>query len=203
MFAPPLRVCVLFWVLRHFLFLLAFTATPWVGFAQSDGAANMANLAFRRIDNRNGLSHNSVYRLLQDRLGFIWIATEDGLNRYDGVDFVVYRSVIGDTASLWDNGITCLVEDPSGDLWVGTRRGLNRLDRETGTFVRYDAGHPTYIYSLTVDSLGGAWANAGSYLLRATKESRELVRVDPPISDCRPHCSTPYRRAWNDSRACG
>jgi signal transduction histidine kinase/ligand-binding sensor domain-containing protein len=79
--------------------------------------------------------------ILQDSYGFMWFATDDGLNRYDGHDLVVYKNNPADARSLSHNRVWSLFEDSAGVLWVGTYGGgLNRLDRNTGQFTRYDSG---------------------------------------------------------------
>jgi signal transduction histidine kinase/ligand-binding sensor domain-containing protein len=87
-----------------------------------------------------GLSHSTVNCILQDSYGFMWFGTEDGLNRYDGHDFTVYKHSPDDPHSLSRNRVWSLFEDSAGVLWVGTYGGgLNRFDRSTGQFARYDA----------------------------------------------------------------
>ncbi len=97
------------------------------------GAAS-AELAFERLE---GLSHNSVFALLQDRQGFLWVGTQDGLNRYDGYEFRVWRREPEDSGSLPANRVEALFEDRDSNLWVGTAEGLCRLDRSTERCHRY------------------------------------------------------------------
>lgn len=103
---------------------------------QSDSAsAQEMPVRFRRIE---GLSQSAVTSLLQDRRGFIWAGTQDGLNRYDGYGFVAYRNHPQDSASINDNWIRALCEDREGFLWIGTRDGgLNRFDPATERFIAY------------------------------------------------------------------
>ncbi len=84
-----------------------------------------------------GLSSNSVQRLLQDRRGFVWVGTNDGLNRFDGYRFKVFRHDEADLGSISDNWIHSLCEDSRGNLWVGTSAGLDRYNRRTGTFEHF------------------------------------------------------------------
>jgi len=99
-----------------------------------------SNLRFDRISVEQGLSHSTVNCILQDSYGFIWFATDDGLNRYDGDSFTVYKHNPDDLHSLSHNSVWSLFEDSAGVLWVGTfGGGLNRFDRDTEQFARYDA----------------------------------------------------------------
>jgi len=121
------------------------------------------DVRFERLD---GLSHNTVTSLLQDRQGFLWIGTSDGLNRYDGYDVVVYRHDRLDTASLSNNAVKALLEDREGALWVGTDGGLDRFDRGTERFVRYvlDADVPASprkaVLQLLEDHAGRLWVGS-------------------------------------------
>ncbi len=95
------------------------------------------HIRFERISVEHGLSHAGVTAIVQDQSGFMWVGTQDGLNRYDGYEFIVYRHDPSDPKSLSDNEIRGIVEDEFGNLWVGTRAGLNRFNRGAGTFTRY------------------------------------------------------------------
>ncbi len=85
----------------------------------------------------DGLPANRVFDILQDREGYIWIATESGLSRFNGVEFKNYFHVPGDSNSLSSNYITRMAEDSEGNLWVGTKKGLNRFNRKDETFTRF------------------------------------------------------------------
>jgi ligand-binding sensor domain-containing protein/signal transduction histidine kinase len=96
------------------------------------------NIRFEHLGLDEGLSQSVVNCILQDQQGFLWIGTEDGLNRFDGYHFKVFRPDADNPFSLSDRWITSLVEDPQGTLWVGTRLGgLNRYDPRTGEFTRF------------------------------------------------------------------
>jgi signal transduction histidine kinase/streptogramin lyase len=97
-----------------------------------------ASLRFEHLTIDNGLSQNAILALLQDSRGYIWIATQDGLNRYDGISFTHFRNDPNDPDSISHNSISALCEDGQGQLWVGTSGGgLNRFDPVTGKFKRY------------------------------------------------------------------
>ena len=83
---------------------------------------------FQNYDVEDGLSQNTVTCLFQDRAGYLWLGTQDGLNRYDGRNCVVYRSNPNHADALTDGYIRCITQDSQGRLWVGTRHGLNRMD---------------------------------------------------------------------------
>lgn len=93
-------------------------------------------LRFDRIPSELGLSQNFVSAIIQDRQGFLWIGTKDGLNRFDGYRFTVFRHEAFDSTSLSDNSIKVLREDREGRLWVGTPNGLHLFDRATEVFHR-------------------------------------------------------------------
>jgi ligand-binding sensor domain-containing protein/two-component sensor histidine kinase len=78
---------------------------------------------FQQINTANGLSHNRVNCILQDRRGFVWIGTNDGLNRYDGQHFEIFRNRPSDTTSISGNIITDILEDANEILWIATSDG--------------------------------------------------------------------------------
>jgi ligand-binding sensor domain-containing protein/signal transduction histidine kinase/CheY-like chemotaxis protein len=94
------------------------------------------NLMFDHLGTGQGMSNNSVLSIAQDRLGFMWIGTRNGLNRYDGTSFKVFRSQKADSATLTHNYINALLCDSHQTLWVGTQRGLNKYNDSTGLFER-------------------------------------------------------------------
>jgi len=100
-------------------------------FAQSD------NIVIEHISIDKGLSHRNVNCVMEDSYGFLWIGTADGLNRYDGYEFVVYKSNTWDTTSLSSPIISILTEDEEGNIWVGTPNGLNLYQRDSDSFLRY------------------------------------------------------------------
>ena len=99
--------------------------------AQSD------DIIIEHISTEQGLSHRNVNCVMEDSYGFLWIGTADGLNRYDGYEFVVYKSNTWDTTSLSNPIISLLTEDEEGNIWVGTSDGLNLYQRNSDSFVRY------------------------------------------------------------------
>jgi signal transduction histidine kinase/ligand-binding sensor domain-containing protein len=92
------------------------------------------DIFFKKFSTQHGLSHASVNAVLRDSKGFIWLGTDEGLNRFDGKIFRVFRNQPNDSTSLVGNAIHSLWEDPSDRIWVGTMEGLNRFDRHLERF---------------------------------------------------------------------
>jgi ligand-binding sensor domain-containing protein/serine phosphatase RsbU (regulator of sigma subunit) len=101
-------------------------------------------LLFKHISQRQGLSQSAVHDVVQDAAGFIWLATEDGLNRYDGLKITVFKDdpaqVVkpGTTGKITDRSIQCLFVQSNGTLWIGTSSGgLNAYSHVHNHFIRY------------------------------------------------------------------
>lgn len=89
---------------------------------------------FEGLDVKDGLSQNTVYAILQDKTGFMWFGTKDGLNRYDGSSFRKFKHDASDPHSLGCNYVMALCEDDEGNIWVGTDMGLYIYDPQMETF---------------------------------------------------------------------
>ncbi|MCD6179211.1 MAG: histidine kinase [Bacteroidales bacterium] len=126
---------------------------------------------FDKLDIKDGLSSNTVLDILQDKVGYLWFATADGLNRYDGYKFLVYRNKINDSTSLSNNMVSCIEEDIYGDLWIGTLYGLNKYNRKTSTFEHYfkekdgNSLSDNYIRALYSDKNGILWIETADGVL--------------------------------------
>lgn len=128
-------------------------------------AQPVPNVLFRHLSVEDGLSHEGVHAVLQDRQGLMWFGTQDGLNRYDGYDFTVFDHDPQDPTSLAVGWVWSLVEDTRGDLWVGTHGGgLHRFLPERNAFERFvtDPSDPSSLSHDIVrvifeDSRGQLW----------------------------------------------
>ena len=78
------------------------------------------NLTFRKYQVNNGLSENTVQAILQDRQGFLWFGTKDGLNRFDGKEYRIFRNNPRNPGSIGNNFVRSIHEDTNGKLWIGT-----------------------------------------------------------------------------------
>ncbi|MBL1213099.1 MAG: hypothetical protein HND52_07070 [Ignavibacteriae bacterium] len=93
---------------------------------------------FTNIGIEDGLSQSTIFDIVQDSKSFMWFATNNGLNRYDGYNFKVYTSSAFDTNSISDNGVTALYKDSDGVMWAGTKQGvLNKYDYRSDNFERF------------------------------------------------------------------
>ncbi|MEM6783179.1 MAG: two-component regulator propeller domain-containing protein [Bacteroidota bacterium] len=142
--------------------------------AQPSRLAGGAPLRFERLTVDDGLSQGDINDVLQDRQGFLWIATDAGLNRYDGYGFRVYRPTPFDATSLADEVVRTLFEDPDGSLWVGTTYArVCRLDRRTDAFTCLGpvADEPASLPDGVVNAVlrtrdGTLWVGGSAGLLR-------------------------------------
>jgi ligand-binding sensor domain-containing protein len=99
--------------------------------------AHAQNIQFKHLTINDGLSHSWIRSICQDTFGFMWIGTDDGLNRYDGYNFHVYRNEIHNESSISSSSTNIVFEDSKGNLWIGTRQGLDLYDRPNDRFIRY------------------------------------------------------------------
>ncbi|MBF4484973.1 MULTISPECIES: two-component regulator propeller domain-containing protein [unclassified Flavobacterium] len=91
----------------------------------------------KNISTTDGLSQSSVIAIHQDKFGQMWFGTRDGLNKYDGSKFTVFRNDVTNKHSISNNDILSIEEDNTGKIWVGTYNGLNCYDPVSNTFTRY------------------------------------------------------------------
>ena len=146
---------------------------------------NPQSIKFDRLSIEQGLSQNSVISIAQDRRGFMWLGTWDGLNRYDGYHVVTYKNRLQDSGSLSSNAVSAVYEDREGVLWVGTQQGggLNRFDYATERFSHYtsDPQNPqtlshSDIYTIYEAPDGQFWIGTGSGLSRFDRDSGTVTR---------------------------
>ena len=122
--------------------------------------AQITSQEFERISIDQGLSNNSINSVLQTSNGFLWIATKDGLNRFDGKTFKVFKSLLSDTTSLPQNYVMTLFEDKNKTLWVGTwGGGLCSYNAENENFTSYNfpQAFDDYVQCLFEDNISNIW----------------------------------------------
>lgn len=153
-------------------------------------SANSQTLYFDRIDIKDGLSQNTVSEIIQDSRGFIWFGTKDGLNRYDGSHFKVFRHVPYLKSGLGNNNIRCLIEDAHNNIWVGTNSGLYVYDAEYDRFSEVEipesGGATGSILGLEKDRFDRIWISVEAVGIYChdpeTGETACMFRSRNPIS---------------------
>jgi ligand-binding sensor domain-containing protein/signal transduction histidine kinase/DNA-binding response OmpR family regulator len=134
--------------------------------------AQTSNVKFINYGSNDGLSQNTVSCTFQDKKGLIWLGTMDGLNKYDGYKFTIYKKDAGDPNSLSSNDIKCIAEDADGKLWLATwEGGVNVFDPKSNQFTHYREGvrssatgtiSSDYIECIFVDSDNNVWIGTAS-----------------------------------------
>lgn len=132
-------------------------------------------------DLNEGISQLSVIDIYQDSKGYLWFATKNGLNRFNGKEYVIYRREDGNEHSLSDNSIFSITEDREGYLWIGTDRGLDRMDLNTDRIERYTPkanGLPQgSIAKVYADAAGDLWVGTWTGLYRYNREEDRFEAV--------------------------
>jgi signal transduction histidine kinase/ligand-binding sensor domain-containing protein len=146
-----------------------------------------SNLHFERIGTAGGPPSEVVTAIHQDRDGFVWIGTRDGLVLYDGHSFTTLEHDPADPGSISDDTIRTIHESRDGTIWIGTNTGgLNRLDRERRTFTRFrhDSAHPDTlshdsVYAIAEDGDGRLWIGTQRGLNRLDTDTGAFERFMP------------------------
>lgn len=156
------------------------------------------NIRFEHLTVDQGLAHSAVNSILQDRQGFLWFGTQEGLQRFDGHSLKLFRHIPGDTTSLDDNFIYSISEDRNGALRIGTLQSytsvLNRYDPVNETFTR----DPTRQVDLTnafQSAMNAAYTDPSGVVLSGVIGGG-LVRLDPKTKK-----TTTFRRNPSDPRS--
>jgi len=145
-----------FFIQKIFILLL------W--FANLSGQTDF--IRFENYTINQGLSQNTIYDIIQDSEGYLWIASQDGLNRFDGLNFSVFKSN-GEQNSLSDNWTICLLDDKEGNIWIGTfGGGLNKYDKKSKKFTSFlhrkedSSSLPSNeVWHIFKDSQGNIWTS--------------------------------------------
>ncbi len=136
---------------------------------------------FNHLGVKEGLSQSSVLSIHQDRFGFMWMGTRDGLNKYDGYSFEVFRHLVDDSTSIAGNIIYDIKEDGLGNIWAVTENGLSKYDRKWHVFHNYSLPKGEYETSalqvLWIDRTGNIWIG-GRYGLFLFDESTGAFHTD-------------------------
>lgn len=137
---------------------------------------------FSNLSVKDGLSQLHVTCIYQDKLGYMWFGTRNGLNKFNGNSFEIFWNHADDEQSISSNTIACIIEDAEGNLWIGTENGLNKLDKKRKGFKRYYLANEAdsvnnKILSLHIDADGVLWVGTLSGLFIYEPESDSLKSV--------------------------
>jgi ligand-binding sensor domain-containing protein len=153
---------------RHIYIIIFFIALhPCFGQAQKE------DFNFINFSSKDGMSSSTVNAILKDRYGYMWFATGDGLNRFDGISFTPYRPNPNDTTSIGGNMILALYEDRAGNLWTGTNKTLSLYDQKTDGFINFNITGGTPVRAICADHTGTLWVGSYSGLYRYNPSTRQ------------------------------
>jgi ligand-binding sensor domain-containing protein/signal transduction histidine kinase/DNA-binding response OmpR family regulator len=130
---------------------------------------------FKHYQVEQGLSNNTVYSGIQDKNGFLWLGTKDGLNRFDGYSFKIFRHDATDPKTISNNMVHCLSVDKDGSLWIGTDQGVDRYDPQTETFSHLNIGGYDGVRCIVQDSYNNCWFIAGPALMKYDKVTKKIT----------------------------
>jgi ligand-binding sensor domain-containing protein len=130
---------------------------------------------------KDGLSSAVVNSICQDSYGFLWIGTENGLNRFDGYNFKVYKHDPSDSTSIPGDNINSVIEDHEGNIWVAGFEVLAKYDRNTNQFIRFSIeklySNPTKIFSIIEDSQNRKWITTDLFGVQLIDELNKRSRI--------------------------
>ena len=169
--------------LSGFLFLsLSFSFIPLV---KSNVNVEINNLSFDHYSSQQGLSNNKIHCILQDSKGWMWFGTSQGVCRFDGYHFTVFKFDSDDSTSLKGDLVRVIFEDHKGQLWIGTENGgLNKFNREKETFDHFFYhSTPALLKNASVtaiqeDKEGNLWIGTRANLYQMLNENK-LKEIRP------------------------
>ncbi|WP_111708312.1 two-component regulator propeller domain-containing protein [Lutibacter citreus] len=144
-------------------------------------------ITFDHLSTKNGLSQNDVNSIYQDKEGFMWFGTHDGLNRYDGYKFSVYKPKSNDKFSINSNLIWDIKGDENGNLWIGTTgNGLNFFDKTTEKFTHF-THNENDINSINDDYIKTVYLDNQKRLWISTRKGLDMADLSKPIDSLKFH----------------
>ena len=165
---------------------LKWSITIWV-LIFSIGLSKAQEYTFRHLSVEDGLSQSAVFTIVQDDIGYMWVGTADGLNRFDGHEFIHFRNRPTDASSISDNFIYCIEPASKGALWIGTfGGGLNYYDPVDQSFTKFTStgyndgtiGHNDIYSILNTDKALFVGTYEGLDVSKDGKTFRHLLRED-------------------------
>ncbi|NLU95354.1 two-component regulator propeller domain-containing protein [Chitinophaga sp. Ak27] len=184
-------------MLRH-----TFTLLCCLLYLAKTGWTQSGHINFTSLTSKDGLVSNGVNAITKDHYGLMWFATDDGLNKFDGTHFTVYRHRQGDSSSLRANEVLALHEDKAGNLWIGTSGGgISLYDRKKDAFIHFPlhADAPqlppnAVILDISSDTSGNIWIAQFEHLFMLVPRTHHVSKInllageDGPEAKVSPHC---------------
>lgn len=163
----------------YFIRQILILATSVLTLTGAAAYAQTKSVMFNALTVHDGLPQMSVFAVTQDKDGYMWFATRDGLSRYDGYRFKNYKTEKDNSRSISDNEVTAVRCTSDGKLWVGTNRGLNLYVPETDSFIRFlppDEFPGETVYKFCEDSYGKLWCSTNGGVVRIDCESARIEK---------------------------
>lgn len=136
---------------------------------------------FQHINEKSGLSHNIINAILKDQHGFMWIATFDGLNRFDGTHFITFRHDRNRANGLHHNSVQDICLDKNGDIWCANQTAISCFRQKTQTFETFfpETKKPNTLYSDVVcDAWGNIWCASNHGLYKYVSQTRSFINYN-------------------------
>ncbi|MEN9448490.1 MAG: hypothetical protein RJA25_1780 [Bacteroidota bacterium] len=165
------------------IFLSILMTILWLTVKMPLYGLDISHIHFDVLDIKNGLSQNSVSYILQDSKGFVWFCTNDGLNRYDGYNFLKFERQPDNKNSLISNYTTCIAESSPGIFWIGTEKGFSVMFFETKEYINNE--NPGAIKKIIVEDSNTVWMQTqySLYKIRLIKDGskyrKHTVSIEP------------------------
>ena len=181
---------------KYCAFLIGLVATFFTHAQQS--------VKFDSYGIENGLSQSHITGIVQDKYGYIWLSTQDGLNRFNGYQFEVYKNKLNDSVSLPNNYLHSLQTDINGNIWFGTNRGIGKINPTNGSIETINRkNYPDlrgYIFTtLAIDKDQNVWALSEKHGINVINTTTKEVRVINSIGKASNFSSVyvdPLKRVW-------
>lgn len=144
---------------------------------------NNLGQSVRLLNTDDGLSNNIIFDIEQDDQGFLWFATENGLNRYDGYSFKKFQNITNDTTSIISNVCRNILKDTNGRLWIATKNGLSLYNAQNSSFTNYTIDTKDFlIQELEQNKEGKIWFNTLAKSGYFDQEKEEFFFIDEKYS---------------------
>ncbi len=172
-------------VTYHTILLLI---TPFTVFSQLENE----DLKFDHLSINDGLSQSTVFTICQDKYGFMWFGTEDGINRYDGYEFKIFKHSPLNPRSISNSYILKIYRDSKENLWIGTEQGLNMYDYQNETFIRYkfNESGESQLFHNSINSIyesknkpGVLWIGTKQGLINLDVKTKQFTQYSLPFSE--------------------